>query len=687
MADVMRDAWVAWLRGLTAERPVVMTIEDLQWADPASIQLLDAALAELSDRPLLVVGTARPEVATTMPDLFRKRSRHEIHLGPLPPRAARSFVENALGAEVEPGVVDAILERAGGHPFFLEELVRAVSSGQGPELLPTSILGMVQARLDALGQDQRRVLRAASVFGATFTADAVAALLGESMTVGTVSAHLRALADQEIVQRRARPLGEVEHSFRHGLFCDAAYSMLTDGDRALAHRLAAEWLEARGEPDAALVAEHYDRGGAPNRALSHFRRAAKVALARSDLDRAETLAERALGCGPDEDTRGALFAIQSEVSYWRGDLDAASGRASSASVLLVRGSPAWFEAASAAVGALGQRGENDEVASWLAKIAKAESSREARGAHVIALCRAISQLSWAHHAHLGEARARLEAIAEPLDELNPLEAGWVHRVRAEAAWVFDRHVDRCLRAFEASTESFERAHALRFLCLVRMNHASLRGWSGDVAGALELATVARRDAEKMRWSFLTDYGLAVTGMIEAFAGARESEATLERAVVSLRASPRLSFISHVLLGWMAVDRGELDVAERHAEAAARTPVVTELQMGGGALRARISARRGELDRALVEARQATRTEHASRDLELFEGLADAVLAEVYERKGEPDAARLASKNGYERLAAIGRTIPDAGHRARFAVRGIAVDRLFSDAKRYGWVAA
>src|SRR5207302_6832606 len=115
------------------------------------------------------------------------------------------------------------------------------------------------------------------------------------------------------------------------------------------------------------------------------RRAAKAALARSDLDAAAAFAERALGCGPDDEARGVLFAIQSEVSYWRGDLDRASGHASSASSLLVPGSPVWFDAASAALGALGQRGMNEEVARWLRKVVSATSTKDGRGAHVVAL--------------------------------------------------------------------------------------------------------------------------------------------------------------------------------------------------------------------------------------------------------------------------------------------------------------
>ncbi len=364
-------------------------------------------------------------------------------------------------------------------------------------------------------------------------------------------------------------------------------------------------------------------------------------------------------------------------------LDRASERASAAAELVPRGSPAWFEAASAAVGALGQRGENGDVAKWLAEIASVGSSKECRGAHIVALSRAISQLAWAHHGPLDAARARLDLVAEPIDELNPLEAGWVHRVRAEGAWIFDRDVDRCLAAFAAGSEAFERAHALRFLCLLRMNHASLRGWAGDIDGALALVAIARRDAEKMGWGFLANYGLAVTGMIESFGGKPGADESLTRGLERLATSPRLSFICRVLLGWRAIDENDIETAEIHVMAATRGKVTNELKAAAWAVSARIAAHRGDLAKALAEATKASNLAHASRELELFEGLPDAVLAEVHALRGEMSAAREASRQGHERLAAIAATIANRDQRALFWARRIGVDRLVSDARRFG----
>jgi len=147
---------------------------------------------------------------------------------------------------------------------------------------------MVQARLDVLGADARRVLRAASVFGETFWSGGVAALMGNDAKALDVPAHLARLAAEEIVTRRAvsKVAGEAEYAFRHALVCDAAHAMLTEQDSSLAHRLAGAWLEQTGEADQAVLAEHFDKGAAPERALGFFRRAAEQALEGNDLDRA-----------------------------------------------------------------------------------------------------------------------------------------------------------------------------------------------------------------------------------------------------------------------------------------------------------------------------------------------------------------------------------------------------------------
>ncbi|MGZ3456659.1 MAG: protein kinase domain-containing protein, partial [Polyangiales bacterium] len=177
MADLARDAWISWLRTRLDRGPVVLAIEDLHWADLPSLRLIDAALGAHVDRPLLVLATARPELHAKFPELFKQRVYQEVRLASLPAKAAHSFVREVLG-EASDTVVDTIVARAAGHPFYLEELVRAVARGLRPDALPESVLGMIQSRLDDVGTGARRVLCAASGSGESFWTGGVAALLG-----------------------------------------------------------------------------------------------------------------------------------------------------------------------------------------------------------------------------------------------------------------------------------------------------------------------------------------------------------------------------------------------------------------------------------------------------------------------------------------------------------------------------
>ena len=117
--------------------------------------------------------------------------------------------------------------------------------------------------------------------------------------------------------------GEHEYAFRHALLREAAYAMLTDADRALGHRLAGAWLERRGESDAMVLAEHFERGGEPARAGGCYRRAAEQALAGNDLDAAIERAERGLRGNVPDDLRAALLILLCEIDTWRGEWDSA----------------------------------------------------------------------------------------------------------------------------------------------------------------------------------------------------------------------------------------------------------------------------------------------------------------------------------------------------------------------------
>ncbi|MEI8256856.1 MAG: hypothetical protein WCJ30_14380, partial [Deltaproteobacteria bacterium] len=241
------------------------------------------------------------------------------------------------------------VERADGNAFYLEELIRRAVEW-GDDDLPETVVAMVQSRMEAIGPEARRVLRAASVFGERFWPGGLQRLLGHA-DPGETERWLRQLVEQEIVDPplEGRFQGHPEYGFRHGLLRDAAYATLTETDRTAAHRLAGEWLVAAGERQARVLAAHFERGGDAVRAMPWIVAAMDLALTAYQLDEALDLARRGLSLGARGVVRGLLSTVVAEVLTWKGDTDSSRDAALDGIRHCERGSPAWFLCASLVV--------------------------------------------------------------------------------------------------------------------------------------------------------------------------------------------------------------------------------------------------------------------------------------------------------------------------------------------------
>ena len=199
----------------------------------------------------------------------------ELRLKELSRKASERLIRLVLGGDVGQETMERIITLSAGHAFYLEELIRAVSDGKGDEL-PETVLAMVETRLAALDSAERRVLRAASIFGEVFWLGGVAELLGGAIWPASAAEWLARLVEREVLVRRieSRFPGEPEFAFRHTLLREGAYAMLTEEDRSLGHRLAAGWLVEHGESDPLVIAEHFERGKDASRAAAHYLRAA-----------------------------------------------------------------------------------------------------------------------------------------------------------------------------------------------------------------------------------------------------------------------------------------------------------------------------------------------------------------------------------------------------------------------------
>jgi predicted ATPase len=275
-SEEMLGVWRRFLYALAARRPLVLAVEDAQWADPALLDFLDS-LADPSlappagQAPLLVIVTARPELAVHRP---RWGGRHRaagatIRLEPLSDADTATLLAALLDHHgLPPEVAPELLSRAGGNPLFAEEYVRMVrdrgvhlDAPEGSTLpVPETVHGIVAARLDALPGTEKAVLQDAAVLGPVGWVGALAAIGG--CDLAELNARLRRLEARELLQLdqgvgSARLAG---YSFRHVVVRDVAYNQILRGERIDKHLGAAAWLERLGADRAGeradLLADH-----------------------------------------------------------------------------------------------------------------------------------------------------------------------------------------------------------------------------------------------------------------------------------------------------------------------------------------------------------------------------------------------------------------------------------------------
>lgn len=227
------------IAGLARRQPVVLVLSELHWADEVVLDVLGWHLDRLSGLPLVVLVTSRFELMDRWAPPHGRFNLLTLHLDPLDP-AATSELAARLGAERLPaGVVEALVQRSGGNPFFLEELLTFVGEDETGEL-PVTLRGLVAARIDALPDDERSVLEDAAVIGRSGTLTILTAL-SRSRGVDDVEGVVDRLFDRDLL---AASDGRWE--FRSEVVQEVAYGTLTKSERARRHWRVGSWLSAAG---------------------------------------------------------------------------------------------------------------------------------------------------------------------------------------------------------------------------------------------------------------------------------------------------------------------------------------------------------------------------------------------------------------------------------------------------------
>jgi class 3 adenylate cyclase/ABC-type transport system substrate-binding protein len=296
------------LQYLATDRPVVVSLDDLHWADPTSLALTERLLALAEGAPIMLAVSQRQETEHASWQLKEKAAREyrhlfrELPLHPLEREPESQLLSSLAGHRSLPAeVTDRLLSYAEGNPFYLEQMLRSlidngtlvpenshwtIRAGEILEI-PQTLEGVIIARIDRLEQEWREVLMSASVLGRTFGPGLVEALTGLAMPAVRQAVHH--LLRLDLLQEEFGGASPV-YRFKHALIQEAAHRTLVATKRAILHRRAAEWYESyysdRLERVYGLIAHHWLETDDRDKAARYLKLAGDHALAEWALDEA-----------------------------------------------------------------------------------------------------------------------------------------------------------------------------------------------------------------------------------------------------------------------------------------------------------------------------------------------------------------------------------------------------------------
>jgi DNA-binding SARP family transcriptional activator len=484
---------------LAGPRPLVLILEDVHWAEPTFLDLIEY-VADWGRAPVLLLCLARPELIEERPAWGAgRRNADTCFLEPLASTETERLIADRLaGGTLPPDTLTRIAEIAQGNPLFAEQMVAAFED-EGTISLPVSVQALLAARLDRLGPAERDLLRCAAVVGTDFSVDALSSLVPEQARP-FAGKHLQVLERRHLI-RPARSADQ-GFSFRHALIQLAAYRSMTRQDRARLHQRFAEWLEteARETPELdEILGYHLEEAVEQRRALGV-----------SDEDD-PGLAVRA----------GEHLATAGLRAYGRVDLAAAENLTSRARSLLPASHPRRQEVLRVLAEAypmLGRHDQADAVVGEMMQHARAEGNR---------------LLEQAMHLE----RARIRVITGP----DPTSLGEIREQAERALDVFSTSGDhaRAAQACYVLAHVYEREGSMRGMeevCRLGLAHADRSGrfreevgprWS--LAQAVRAGETPVREAVRICEELLDRRGLFHPGVLCELATLRAMEGEFDEA--------------------------------------------------------------------------------------------------------------------------------------------------------------
>jgi class 3 adenylate cyclase/tetratricopeptide (TPR) repeat protein len=615
-------AWRQFFEALAEARPLVLVFEDLHWADDGLLDFVDYLAEWAGGVPLLVVGTARPELLARRPGWGGgKPNAVTLSLAPLSDADTARMIGLLRGrAVLDAGQQAMLLAQAGGNPLYAEQYVQMLAEqGPGRELpVPDSVQRIIAARLDLLAAADKRLLQDAAVIGTVFWPEAVLAL-GGAPGRGELEGQLHELERRQFVRRdRASSVaGQAQYAFTHVLVRDVAYGQIPRAARAGKHPAAAGWIESMGRPDdhAEMLAHHYQAALALARAAGRdtaelaprtraaLQAAGDRALALNVLVAAAGYYRAALALWPQDahQQRAGLLRMLGIVLYEAGDLEQAQAvladGAAAAAAARLPALEARIRIRLAEIHAL-ERGIEQALAECQAAIAVLEAEGDLEG-----LAEAW-QLAGMTQFWLGDSPAGQQALEHAMAYARQCGSRRVQmRAGSWLALTFqylpvpaDAAIARVGQLLQmADGEPWAEADILMPLSVIY----ACAGRLGDARDAItRVQSVYGRPAAKITWA----RGALRAGYVELIAGnPAAAEDHLREAYETLRAIGERGYLSTVAgtLAEALYAQGRLDEARQMTEEAqaAATPGDFDSQARWRAARAKVLACSGQFPAA------------------------------------------------------------------------------------------
>ncbi|TML97613.1 MAG: zinc-ribbon domain-containing protein [Actinobacteria bacterium] len=671
-----------------AVQPLVVYFDDLQWAEPTFLDLVEHVADWSRDAPIFLLCAARPDLL----DLRAawgggKLNASSLLLESLSSDESLLLVGQLLEQlDLDEVIRARIVEAAEGNPLFVEEMVAMVrEDGEGEDLVvPPTIHALLQARLDRLGEDERTVIERGALEGKIFHRGAVLELAPEPVrpAVGT---HLLGLVRKELIRPEQATLpGDDAFRFRHLLIRDAAYESMPKETRARLHERFAAWLDTHAQliEQDEIVGYHLEQAahfaeeiGSPNPAIAEqaFRRlvaAGEAALNRSDWNAARSLMRRALSLIP----AGRPARADVLPDYYHGLLEVGDWEEAQAVVGELRASPdersqAYAELFEGELELVSVRGPSYSFASLEEALASSlevfERLGDEKGLAYVMRIEAFAR--WAA-LHFADALAKFETMAALAARAGMRHLEDEARRRMPLAHLLKpAPIPETIDWLERFAE--ENADRPLLLAAIRGTLARALASAGEIDAAREL-----QDAE----ATLLDAGLEVEATtayntrawVARCAGDFEGEASqFEAAVATLEALSDRAFLStsYMELGTCLAGLGRDDEAQQALERARELTSADDVidVVGLAALDGVLKARRGDLAEAQRLAGVAIGRIDET-DAVVLRVKTRVTVAEVFQRAGRGDKAEALLQESVELAERYGHVMAARQARERLA---------------------